>query len=91
MGAERGHCGGRQLKKQKLRGGASKTGRKLSPKRMRIVLESLRERPVLWHAASKAGIHRKTLERFAGGEMPTEIDPAGAGWAARRLLAGVAI
>jgi DNA-binding transcriptional ArsR family regulator len=29
---------------------------------MRIVLNSLRKYPVLWHAASKAGIHRKALE-----------------------------
>jgi hypothetical protein len=84
MGAERGHCGGRQLKKQKLRGGASKTGRKLSPKRMRIVLESLRERPVLWHAASKAGIHRKTLEywikRSTAGDAGYDIEWEGVMW-----------
>jgi len=29
---------------------------------MRIVLDTLRERPILSHAADKAGIHRKTLE-----------------------------
>jgi hypothetical protein len=37
-------------------------GRQLSPERMRIVLDSLREYPVLSYAARKAGIHRKTLE-----------------------------
>ena len=35
---------------------------KLSPERMRIVLDSLTERPILSPAATKAGIHRKTLE-----------------------------
>jgi hypothetical protein len=37
-------------------------GHQLSPERMRIVLDSLRERPILSDAAAKAGIHRKTLE-----------------------------
>jgi hypothetical protein len=37
-------------------------GRQVSPERMRIVLDSLRERPILSDAAAKAGIHRKTLE-----------------------------
>jgi len=41
----------------------SKARRKLSPELMRIVIESLRERPILSHAAAgKAGIHRRTLE-----------------------------
>ena len=40
----------------------SKARRKLSPELMRIVIESLRERPILSHAAGKAGIHRRTLE-----------------------------
>jgi hypothetical protein len=62
MGAKRGRGGGRQIKKQKLPAEASKAGRKLSPERMRVVLECLREYPVLSDAASKAGIHRKTLE-----------------------------
>jgi hypothetical protein len=34
---------------------------KLSPERMRIVLDALRECPILGHAAAKAGIHPKTL------------------------------
>jgi hypothetical protein len=62
IGRKRGRSGGRQLKKQKPPAGISKAGPRLSPKRMRIVLNSLRETPILWHAASKAGIHRKTLE-----------------------------
>ena len=62
MGAKRGRSGGRQIKKQKLPAEVSKAGRKLSPERMRVVLECLREYPVLSNAASKAGIHRKTLE-----------------------------
>ena len=65
MGRKRGRSGGRQQKKQKPPAEFSKAGRKLSPERMRcmrIVLDSLRECPILWHAASKAAIHRKTLE-----------------------------
>jgi hypothetical protein len=62
MGRKRGRNGGRQLKKQKLPAEVSKSGRKLLPERMRAVLECLREYPVLSDAASKAGIHRKTLE-----------------------------
>ena len=34
------------------------------PKIMRIVLNTLRERPILHHAAHEADIHRKTLERW---------------------------
>ena len=59
-----GRSGGRKLKKQKLPAEVAKAGRKLSPERIRrmlIVIESLRERPILSYAASKAGIHRKTL------------------------------
>jgi hypothetical protein len=62
MGRKQGRGGGRQLKKQKLPAEVSKAGRKLSPERMRVVIECLREYPVLSDAASKAGIHRKTLE-----------------------------
>jgi hypothetical protein len=62
MGRKRGRGGGRQIKKQKLPAGIYKVGRKLSPERMRVVIESLREVPILSHAAGKAGIHRKTLE-----------------------------
>ena len=62
MGRKQGRGGGRQLKKQKLSAEVSKAGRKLSPERMRVVLECLREYPVLSDAASKTGIHRRTLE-----------------------------
>ena len=65
MRRKRGRSGGRKVKKQKLPAEVSKAGRKLSPermRRMRIVLDSLAECPILSHAASKAGIHRKTLE-----------------------------
>ena len=58
----RGRSGNRQRKKQKLSAGRSKSAPKLSPERMLIVIESLRECPILWRAAEKAGIHRKTLE-----------------------------
>src|SRR6266566_2014351 len=61
-GRKQGRGGGRHLKKQELPADVSKAGRKLSPERMRIVLDSLREYPVLSHAAGKAGIHRKTPE-----------------------------
>ena len=49
-------------KKQKPPAGISKSTPKLSPKIMRIILNSLREYPVLSYAANKAGIHRKTLK-----------------------------
>jgi hypothetical protein len=61
MDRKRGRSGGRQIKKQKPPAGIYKVG-KLSPERMRVIIESLREVPILSHAASKAGIHRKTLE-----------------------------
>lgn len=57
---ERDHSDSRQPKKQKLRSGLLKRRRRL--KLMRIVLDALRERPILWMAAGKAGIHRRTLE-----------------------------
>ena len=49
-------------KKQKPPAGISKSTPKLSPKIMRIILNSLREYPILSYAANKAGIHRKTLK-----------------------------
>src|ERR1700674_3500079 len=45
MGRKQGRGGGRQLKKQKLPAEVSKAGRKLSPERMRVVLECLRDIP----------------------------------------------
>jgi len=51
----------RQLEKQKRPAKHSKGGRKLSPERMRIVLDALVEYPILGRAAVKAGIYTKTL------------------------------
>ena len=62
MRREPGRSRGRQIKKQKLSAEGAKAHRMLSPERMRIVLDSLRKRPILSDAASKAGIHCKTLE-----------------------------
>jgi hypothetical protein len=47
--------------KQKPPAGSSKSTPKLSPKIMRIILNSLTECPIQSHAANKAGIHPKTL------------------------------
>jgi hypothetical protein len=84
MGAKRGRSGGRQIKKQKLPAEVSKAGRKLSPERMRIVLDSLRELPILSDAANKAGIHRKTLaywiKRSAAGDAGYDIEWQGLEW-----------
>jgi len=56
----------------------------LSPERMRIVLDSLTEVPILYHAATKAGIHRKTLEywlrRSAAGDAGYDIEWQGIEW-----------
>jgi len=53
-------------------------GRKLSPDRMRIVLDSLREYPVLRHAARRAGIHPKALaywiRRSAAGDAGYDVE-----------------
>ncbi len=48
--------------KQRLPAEISALGRKRTPARMRVVLESLAEHPVQNLAARKAGIHRKTLD-----------------------------
>jgi hypothetical protein len=61
-GRKRGRSGGRQVKKQKSLARNSKSTRKLSLERMRVVVDALSEYPVLSCAANKAGIHRKTLE-----------------------------
>jgi hypothetical protein len=50
--------------KQKPPAGIARSTPKLSPKIMRIVLNSLKKRPILYPAALAAGIHRKTLERW---------------------------
>ena len=71
-------------KKQKPPAGISRSTPKLSPELMRIVLNSLRKYPVLWHAASKAGIHRKTLEYWircsAAGHDEYDIKWQGIEW-----------
>ncbi|HTV29202.1 MAG TPA: hypothetical protein VMF32_15570, partial [Xanthobacteraceae bacterium] len=65
-------------------GGSAKAGGMLSPERMRIVLESLRECPILWVAASKAGIHRRTLEywikRSRAGDAGYDVEWQGEIW-----------
>jgi hypothetical protein len=69
---------------QKLPAEVAKAGRMLSPGRMRIVLDSLREVPILHHAATKAGIHRKTLaywlRRSAAGDAGYDIEWQGIEW-----------
>jgi hypothetical protein len=44
-----------------------KAGGMLSPERMLIVIESLKEKPIYRYAAEKAGIHRRTLEYWLKG------------------------
>lgn len=84
MGRKRGRKGGRQCKKQKPSAGSSKSAPKLSPERMRVVIESLREVPILSHAARKADIHRKTLEywlkRSKAGDDGYDIEWEGVRW-----------
>jgi hypothetical protein len=83
-GRKRGRSDGRQLKKQEPPAGTSKASPKRSPERMRIVLNTLRKIPLLWHAASKAGIHRKTLEYWircsAAGHDGYDINWQGIEW-----------
>jgi hypothetical protein len=56
----------------------------LSPERMRIVLDSLAESPILSLAAAKAGIHRRTLEywinRSAAGDPGYDVEWQGLEW-----------
>ena len=61
IGGKRGRSSGGQPKKEKPPAGIPKSTPKLSPKIMRIVLNFLRERPILYLAALAAGIHPKTL------------------------------
>jgi hypothetical protein len=78
VGPKRGRRRGRQPENQKLPEKVAKAGRMLSPERMRIILDSLTEVPILKHAATKAGIHRKTLEywlrRSAAGDAGYDIE-----------------
>ena len=77
-GRKRGRSGSRQLGKQKLPARISKSTPKLSPDLMRLVLDTLRECPILSHAADKAGIHRKTLkywmERSEAGDDGYDVE-----------------
>ena len=57
----------RQLEKQMSPAGKANVAQKLSPERMRIVLDTLKECPILGHAAAKAGIHPKTLAYWLRG------------------------
>jgi hypothetical protein len=79
-----GRSGGCQLKKQKPPAEISNAGRKLSPERMRIVLDSLRKYPILSDAARKAGVHRKTLEYWmkcsAAGQDQYDVEWRGETW-----------
>jgi hypothetical protein len=81
---KRGRSRGRQLEKQKLSAEYAKPGRMLSPERMRIVLDSLAESPILSLAAAKAGIHRRTLEywikRSADGDPGYDVEWQGLEW-----------
>jgi hypothetical protein len=69
-----------QLDKQKF----PEVVRKLSPERMRMVLDALREFPVLGRAAAKAGIHPKTLAYWlkcsAAGHDGYDIEWQGEQW-----------
>jgi hypothetical protein len=82
-GRKRGRSGS-ELGKQKPPAGMSKSAPMLSPKIMRIVLNSLKKYPIQWHAASKAGIHRKTLEywlkRSAAGDAGYDVEWRGFEW-----------
>ncbi len=60
MGRKRSRSGGRQLKKQKLPAEISELGRKRSPARLRLFLDSLAEYPVKIYATNKTGVHRRT-------------------------------
>jgi hypothetical protein len=78
MGRKRSHSGGRQLKKQKLPAEISALGRKRSPARLRLFLDSVAEYPVKSHASKKAGVHRRTpdywLKRSAAGDAGYDLE-----------------
>jgi hypothetical protein len=77
IGGKPGRSGGGQPKKEKPPVGIPKSTPKLSPELMRIILNALREYPLLSYAANKAGIHRKTLkywmDRSAAGDDGYDI------------------
>jgi hypothetical protein len=64
-GRKQARGGGHRRKKRKLSAKASKACRRVlveRMQRMRVVLDSLSERPIQSYAARAAGIHRRTLE-----------------------------
>ena len=83
-GHKRRRRGSSQPEKQKLPGQNSKVDRKLSPERMRMVLDALRENPILGRAAAKAGIHHKTLAYWlkcsAAGHDGYDVEWQGEQW-----------
>src|SRR5262249_40767735 len=83
-GRKQGRGCDRPLKEQKLSADISNARQKLSPKRMRTILDNLRECPVLSHAAIQAGIHRKTFEywrkRSEAGDDGYDIEWEGEIW-----------
>jgi len=62
-----GRSGSPHLKKKKPQAENSRAGQKLSPERMRIVIDALTEYPILESAAAKAGIHPKALPYWLKG------------------------
>jgi len=83
VGRKRGQRRNRQPENEK-KPSVAKAGRMLSPERMRIVLDSLRERPLLFEAARNAGIYRRTLEywrkRSAASDAGYDIEWQGVIW-----------
>lgn len=83
-GHKRRRRGSTQPEKQKLPARNSKVDRKLSPERMRMVLDALKECPILARAAAKADIHPKTLAYWlkcsAAGHDGYDIEWQGERW-----------
>jgi hypothetical protein len=83
-GRKRGRPDRSQLDKEKLPARNPEVVRKLSPERMRMVLDALREDPNLGRAAAKAGIHHKTLAYWlkcsAAGRDGYDIEWQGEQW-----------
>ena len=83
-GHKQGERDSHQGDEQKPPAQISKSWRKLSPELMRVVLEALNEVPILSYAASKAGIHAKTLpywlKRSKAGDDGYDIEWDGLEW-----------
>jgi hypothetical protein len=84
MGGKRGRSGDPQIETQKLPAGTSKATPKLSPERMRMVLDSIAVCPIKGVAAAKAGIFRRTLDYWhkqsAAGEDQYDVEWCGETW-----------